>query len=58
MIIPRKVFDPWGEYNSYHVVCPCMSASGRPESDLRDGSMEFNDLLDSDEQLPDTGAHL
>ena len=29
-----------------------------PESDLRDGSMEFNDLLDSDEELPDTGARL
>ena len=35
-------------------VRPCV----RPESDLRDGWSESDDLLDSDGESPDTGARL
>ena len=39
-------------------VRPCVRLCVRTESDLRDGWTESDDLLDSDEELPDTGARL
>ena len=51
LIIPRRVFDPKGNYKITDVrpsVRPSVRLSVRPESDLRDGWVDSNETLESD----------
>ena len=52
-IIPRRVLTHGGNHKT-----ATFRACVRTESDLGDGWMESNDILDSDGESPDTSAHL
>ena len=49
VIIPRRVLTHGGNHKTA-TVRPCVRPSVHTESDLRDGWMESNDILDSNEE--------